>query len=55
MSIPPILPSGRLHPDLVNNAAFVKNVDGSTTSQSGQIGHKINGQISVDALKEGAE
>ena len=55
MSIPTILPSGRLHPDLVNNAAFVKNVDGGTTAQSGQIGHKVNGQISVNALKEGSE
>ena len=55
MSIPTILPSGRLHPDLVNNAAFVKNIDGGTTAQSGQIGHKVNGQISVDALKEGSE
>lgn len=52
MSIPTILPSGRLHPDLVNNAAFVKNIDGGTTAQ---IGHKVNGKISVDALKEGSE
>lgn len=53
MSIPYILPSGQLHPDLVNNAAFVKYVDSGTTAQSGQVGHKVNGQTST--LKEDSE
>lgn len=47
MSIPSILPSGQLHPDLVNNAAFVKHVDSGTTAQSGQVGHKVSGQTST--------
>ena len=54
MSIPTILPSGQLHPDLVNNAAFVKYVDSGTTDQSGQVGQKVR-QPSADALKEISE
>ena len=53
MSIPTILPSGQLHPDLVKNAAFVKYVDSGTTAQSGQVGHKVSGQTST--LKEDSE
>jgi len=53
MSIPTILPSGQLHPDLVNNAAFVKYVDSGTTAQSGQAGHKVSGQTGT--LKEDSE
>ena len=46
--------SGQLHPDLVNNAAFVKYVDGGTTAPSGQTGQKIH-QPSAGALKEDSE
>ena len=54
MSVPTILPSGQLHPDLVNNAAFVKYVDSSATTQSGQAGQKVQ-RPSADALKEDSE
>ena len=49
MSIPTILPSGQLHPDLVSNAAFVKYVDSGTTAQSGQVGQKVH-QVGADTL-----
>ena len=54
MSIPTVLPSGQLHTDLVNNAAFVKYVGGTTETQSGQAGQKIH-QPSADALKADSE
>lgn len=47
MSIPTILPTGQLHPDLVNNAAFVKYVDSGATVQSGPA-CKVNGQTPLD-------
>ncbi|MCH5352136.1 MAG: hypothetical protein J1E06_01525 [Acutalibacter sp.] len=53
MSIPTILPSGQLHPDLVNNAAFVKHIGGGA-AQSGQAGQKVH-QAGADALKENSE
>ena len=34
MAFPTFLPSGALHPDLVNNSAFVKYVDGDAAEQS---------------------
>ena len=34
MAFPTLLPSGALHPDLFNNAAFVKYLDGDTAEQS---------------------
>ena len=46
--------SGQLHPDLVNNAAFVKYVDGGTTAPSGQAGQKVH-QPGAGALKEDSE
>ena len=54
MSIPTILPSGQLHPDLVKNAAFVKYVDSGRAAQSGQAGQKVQ-RPSGDALKEESE
>ena len=54
MSIPTILPSGQLHPDLVNNSAFVKYVDSDTTAQSGQVGQEVQ-QPNADTLKEDSE
>ena len=54
MSIPTILPSGQLHPDLVNNAAFVKCVGGRREDQGGQAGQKIH-QPGSDALKADSE
>ena len=54
MSIPMILPSGQLHPDLVNNAAFVKYVGSDTAAQSGQAGQKIH-RTGADALKMDSE
>ena len=54
MSIPTILPSGQLHPDLVNNAAFVKYVDSDTTAQSGPAGQEVQ-QPNADTLKEDSE
>ena len=54
MSVPTILPSGQLHPDLVKNAAFVKRVGGDEAAQSGQVGQKA--QLSgADALKVDSE
>ena len=55
MSVPTTLPYGQLHPNLVNNAAFVKYVDSSTAAQSGQVSHKINGQTTADTLKKDSE
>ena len=46
--------SGQLHPDLVNNAAFVKYVDGGTTASSGQAGQKVH-LPGADALKKDSE
>ena len=46
MAFPTLLPSGALHPDLVNNAAFVKYVDSGADKQSataGAGGAKIHG------------
>ena len=54
MSIPTILPSGQLHPDLVNNAAFVTYVDSDTTAQGGQVGQKVH-QVGADTLKKDSE
>ncbi len=34
MTFPALLPSGALHPDLVNNAAFVKYSDTDAAEQS---------------------
>ena len=53
MSIPTILPSGQLHPDLVNNADFVKHIGGGAV-QSGQTGQKVH-QSGADALKADSE
>ena len=54
MSIPSILPSGRLHPDLVNNAAFVKHIDGGEAAQDGQAGQKVH-PSGADALNGDSE
>ena len=54
MTIPTILPYGQLHPDLMNNAAFVKHGDSGTIAQGGQAGQKIH-QPGADALKEDSE
>ena len=54
MSIPTILPSGQLHPDLINNASFVKYVGGGTTAPSGQAGQKLQ-RSDADALKKDSE
>ena len=54
MSIPTILPSGQLHPDLVNNAAFVKHIGGGESVQGGQVGQKAQ-LPSADALKADSE
>ena len=54
MSIPTILPSGQLHPDLANSAAFVKHIDGGRTTQSGQVGQKAQ-LPSAGVLKEDSE
>ena len=46
MAFPTLLPSGALHPDLFNNAAFVKYLDGDTAEQStttGAQGVKVHG------------
>ena len=54
MSVPTILPSGQLHPDLVKNAAFVKRVGGDEAAQSGQVGQKAQ-LPGTDALKVDSE
>ena len=46
MAFPTLLPSGALHPDLVNNAAFVKYIDGDAAERSaatGAQGVKVHG------------
>ena len=54
MSIPSILPSGQLHPDLMKNAAFVKHVGGDEAAQSGQVGQNAQ-LLGADALKVDSE
>ena len=54
MSIPTILPSGQLHPDLMNGAAFIKHIGGDRTTQSGQSGQKAQ-PLSAGALKEDSD
>ena len=50
MPIPTISPSGRLPPDLVNGAAFVKHIGGGGAGQDGQAGQKVH-QPGADAPK----
>lgn len=57
MSFPTLLPTGQLHPDLVNNAAFVKHVGnaagGQTTTE--QVGAKIHGMGMDETAKKQKE
>ena len=53
MSIPTILPTGQLHPDLVSGGAFVKRIGGEA-AQGGQAGQKVH-QTGAEALKEDSE
>ena len=57
MAIPTILPSGQLHPDLVNNAAFVKHVGNVATGQTAteRVGAKIHGMGMDETAKKQKE